>query len=446
MIYTIQPGTPLRGAIRCPGDKSISHRYAMLAALAQGESELSNYAASQDCQSTLRCLRSLGVEIRTKGASVLIAGDGLRGLKSPAVTLDAGNSGTTMRLLAGILAGQPFDSKITGDASLRRRPMGRIIEPLRLMGAEIGSAEGDLPPLHIKGGNLRAIRYSLPVASAQVKSCILLAGLYAKGITAVEENVATRDHTEIALQQFGAAVRHRGHWIEIEPGPALEARRLDIPGDLSGAAFLIAAAALVPGSEILLPQVGLNPRRRALIHYLGGAGVRATVENESAHAGEPRGDLRVCYDPAPLRESLPPIAGELTAALIDEIPVLAVLGSQSGGLVIRDARELRVKESDRIAAVAANLRAMGAQVEEHPDGLTIAGRQRLHGAEIETHGDHRIAMAFAVAGLAACGVTRVHDAECADVSFPGFYEALAECRKEPEARSQSKNTADGGSQ
>jgi 3-phosphoshikimate 1-carboxyvinyltransferase len=436
MIYAIQPGAPLRGAMRCPGDKSISHRYAMLAALAQGKSELLNYAASQDCQSTLHCLRGLGVEIHMKGTSVLIAGKGLRGLKSPAATLDTGNSGTTMRLLSGILAGQPFDSTITGDASLRRRPMGRIIEPLRLMGAEIGSAERGLPPLRIRGGNLRAIRYSLPVASAQVKSCILLAGLYADGITAVEEKVATRDHTEIALRQFGAAVRHRGHWIEVEPEPVLEARRLDIPGDLSGAAFFIVAAALVPGSEIALPQVGLNPRRRALIHYLNGAGVSVTVGNESERAGEARGDLRVCYDPAPLGESLPLIQGELTAALIDEIPVLAVLGSQSGGLAIRDARELRIKESDRIAAVAANLRAMGARVEEHPDGLTIAGRQRLHGAEIQTHGDHRIAMAFAVAGLAASGETRIHEAECADVSFPGFYEALAEIRKEPGARSQ----------
>lgn len=436
MIYAIQPGAPLRGAIRCPGDKSISHRYAMLAALAQGKSELLNYAASQDCQSTLHCLRGLGVEIHTKGTSVLIAGKGLRSLKSPATTLDAGNSGTTVRLLSGILAGQPFDSTITGDASLCRRPMGRIIEPLRLMGAEIGSAETGLPPLRIRGGNLRAIRYSLPVASAQVKSCILLAGLYADGITAVEEKVATRDHTEIALRQFGAAVRHRGHWIEVEPEPVLEARRLDIPGDLSGAAFFIVAAALVPGSEIALPQVGLNPRRRALIHYLNGAGVSVTVGNESEHAGEARGDLRVCYDPGPLGESLPLIQGELTAALIDEIPVLAVLGSQSGGLAIRDARELRIKESDRIAAVAANLRAMGARVEEHPDGLTIAGRQRLHGAEIQTHGDHRIAMAFAVAGLAASGETRIHEAECADVSFPGFYEALAEIRKEPGARSQ----------
>lgn len=439
MIYAIQPGGALRGAVECPGDKSISHRYAMLAALARGKSELRYFAGSEDCQSTLRCLRSLGVKIRTQDTSVFISGNGLRGLKQPTAVLDAGNSGTTMRLLSGILAGQSFDSILSGDESLSGRPMRRIIQPLSLMGAQIGSREGGLPPLEITGSNLHGIRYALPVASAQVKSCLLLAGLYADGVTEVEEKVATRDHTEIALRQFGGTVRYRGNWIEVEPEPALEARRLEIPGDLSGAAFFIVAAALVPGSELLLPRVGLNPRRRALIDYLDRAGVRVWVENESESAGEARGNLRVRYDPAFLGEKLPPIRAELTAALIDEIPVLAVLGSQAGGLEIRDAHELRVKESDRIVAVVANLCAMGAQVEEHPDGLTVAGRQRLLGTRVETKGDHRIAMAFTVAGLTASGVTTIDRAECADVSFPGFYDALARARSDLQPQSSDLN-------
>jgi 3-phosphoshikimate 1-carboxyvinyltransferase len=297
------------------------------------------------------------------------------------------------------------------------------------MGARIDSGEGGLPPLRIRGGGLHAIRYSLPVASAQVKSCILLAGLYAEGITAVEEKVATRDHTEIALQQLGATVRYQGDWIEVEPEPRLEGRQLDIPGDLSGAAFFLVAAALAPDSEILLPKVGLNPRRRTLVDYLIQAGMQVSVENEMERAGEARGDLRVRYDSGFLGKRLPTIRSGMTAALIDELPVMAVLGSQAGGVEIRDAEELRVKESDRISAVAMNLRAMGADVEEHADGLTIPGPQRLQGAEIETLGDHRIAMAFAVAGLVAHGETRIRRADCAEVSFPKFYEVLEGVRQ-----------------
>jgi 3-phosphoshikimate 1-carboxyvinyltransferase len=428
MIHTTQPGAPLRGTVQCPGDKSISHRYAMLAAIAQGESELRNFAGSEDCQSTLRCLRSLGVGIRTEHGAVFISGQGLRGLQAPSTPLDAGNSGTTIRLLSGILAGQSFASELAGDESLAQRPMARIIQPLRLMGAQINARAGGLPPLNICGGRLHAIRYSLPVASAQVKSCVLLAGLYAQGVTAVEERIATRDHTEIALRHFGAQVHISESWIEVEPDPALEGRRLDIPADLSGAAFFMVAAALVPGSDLRLPRVGLNRRRRALVDYLVQAGVSVTVENESEIAGEACGDLRVRYDPAVRAAKMPAIRAELTAALIDEIPVLAVLGSQAGGLEIRDAGELRIKESDRIAAIAANLRAMGAEVQEYPDGLAVAGSQRLKGADIETHGDHRIAMAFAVAGLVASGAARIQRAECAAVSFPGFYDALERAR------------------
>jgi 3-phosphoshikimate 1-carboxyvinyltransferase len=429
MIQTLEAATTVTGTVRLPGDKSISHRYAMLAAIAEGTSVIGRFAASRDCHSTLGCLRALGVEVGTEGDTVTIRGRGLRGLSAPAAALDAGNSGTTMRLLAGILAGQPFESVLTGDDSLVNRPMGRVLEPLRRMGAAVEARERGLPPLRIRGGALGAIRYPLPVASAQVKSCVLLAGLYGSGTTAVEEPVPTRDHTEIALGEFGAAVRVDGNRIEVDPEPRLGGRRLVVPGDLSGAAFFLVAAALVPGSDLRLPGVGLNRRRRELLGYLERAGMGLEVENERDEAGEARGDLRVRYSRALLEGALPPIAGAGTAALIDEIPVLAVLGSQAaGGLEISDARELRVKESDRIAAVAANLAAMGARVTEKPDGLVIAGGARLRGADIATRGDHRIAMAFAVAALAARGETRIHGAECADVSFPGFWDALGSVR------------------
>ena len=426
MIHLLNPVASLSGVVSLPGDKSISHRYAMLAAIADGTSVIAHFAASRDCHSTLQSLQALGVEVCASGETVTIAGRGLRGLKAPEAMLDAGNSGTTIRLLSGILAGHPFASSITGDESLSRRPMGRIIRPLREMGARIDSRAGELPPLHIQGGDLEAIRYKLPVASAQVKSCVLLAGLYSKGATAVEETIPTRDHTEIALRDFGAAVRNSGNWIEVEPGPKLKARSLTVPCDLSGAAFFLVAAALVPGSDLRLPGVGLNPRRRELLNYLLRAGLDITVENESEEAGEARGDLRVRYRADVLGGTLPPIRGNETASLIDEIPVLAVLGSQAaGGLEISDAQELRVKESDRLSAISMNLRAMGAEVVEKQDGLSMPGGSRLRGAEITTRNDHRIAMAFAVAALASSGETRIHDAECADVSFPGFWSALS---------------------
>ncbi|MBN1571111.1 MAG: 3-phosphoshikimate 1-carboxyvinyltransferase [Acidobacteria bacterium] len=425
MIQTINPASSLSGTVRLPGDKSISHRYAMLAAIAEGTTVIENFAASRDCHSTLGCLRSLGVEVEESGATVTVSGRGLRGLKEPDRVLDAGNSGTTIRLLSGILAGHPFESSITGDESLSNRPMGRIIRPLRQMGAEIESRDRELPPLRIRGGSLKGIRYTLPVASAQVKSCVLLAGLYGNAPTAVEETVPTRDHTEIALREFGAGLRKQGNWIEVDPQPRLKGRHLAAPADLSAAAFFLVAAALIPDAELSLPGVGLNARRRELLDYLIRAGLSLSIENETGIAGEPRGDLKACYSPDLLQRQLPPIHGELAASLIDEIPVLAVLGSQAaGGLTISDAKELRVKESDRISAIVANLQAMGAEVEEKPDGFTIQSARRLYGADIITRGDHRIAMAFAIAGLAAGGQTRIHDAECADVSFPGFWETL----------------------
>jgi 3-phosphoshikimate 1-carboxyvinyltransferase len=301
--------------------------------------------------------------------------------------------------------------------------MERILQPLRAMGAQATARERGLPPIRIRGGNLKAIRYELPVASAQVKSCVLLAGLYADGPTSVRETIPTRDHTELALQHFGASISAKGEWIEVQPGARLHARELSVPGDISGAAFFLVAAALVPGSELVIPRTGLNGRRRELLGYFARCGLELNVEGENVEAGEPRGTVRVrhrAHGPA-----LPPIAGELTAALIDEIPILAVLGSQMGGLRVSDAGELRVKESDRITAICANLRAMGAEVEEMPDGFEVAGRHSLHGADILSGGDHRIAMAFGVAGLTAEGETRIHGAECADVSFPGFWDVLS---------------------
>jgi 3-phosphoshikimate 1-carboxyvinyltransferase len=425
MIQKIKPTTFLSGVVVLPGDKSISHRYAMLASIAEGTSVIGHFAASCDCHSTLRCLRTLGVDLHESGDTVTIHGRGLRGLKTPGEILDAGNSGTTVRLMSGILAGHPFESSITGDQSLSNRPMGRIIRPLHEMGASIKSREGERPPLHIRGGNLRGIRYKLPVASAQVKSCVLLAGLYAEGTTAVQETIPTRDHTEIALNEFGGTVRITGDWIEVDPEPKLHARNLSVPGDLSGAAFFLVAAALIPGSDLRFPAVSLNSRRRELLDYLMRAGLDIAVENESEEAGEPRGNLRVRYRKDLFERKLPPIGGSEAAALIDEIPVLSVLGSQTaGGLEISDAHELRVKESDRITAIAGNLRAMGIEVSEKPDGLSIAGGGHLRGADIATHGDHRIAMAFAIAGICADGETRIHEAESADVSFPGFWDVL----------------------
>jgi 3-phosphoshikimate 1-carboxyvinyltransferase len=425
MIQILNAATSLSGTVQLPGDKSISHRYAMLAAIAEGVSVIRHFAASRDCHSTLGCLQTLGVKVQESGESVTINGRGLRGLSAPVQVLDAENSGTTIRLLSGILAGHPFESSITGDASLAKRPMGRIMQPLRLMGAAVDSLEQDLPPIKIRGGGLKGIRYSLPVASAQVKSCVLLAGLYGNETTAVEEIIPTRDHTVIALREFGGTIRISGNWIEVDPEPRLQARQLVVPGDLSGAAFFLVAAALVPGSEIYLPGVSLNGRRRELLTYLERAGIELSVENETEEAGEARGNLRVRYRTALLKRALPPIQGAEVAALIDEIPVLAVLGSQvAGGLEISDAQELRVKESDRIAAVALNLRSMGVEVTEKPDGLIIPGGQRLRGANIAPRNDHRIAMAFAVAALAAQGETRIHDAECANVSFPEFWQAL----------------------
>lgn len=414
----------LAGSVRFPGDKSISHRYAMLTAIADGASEIHYYSSSADCASTLSCLGKLGVRIERKPEFVTIHGSGLTGLRAPASQLDAGNSGSTIRMLSGILAGQPFQSKISGDASLSRRPMKRVIEPLLQMGARVHSAEGGLPPLEfggLEGTALRAIRYELPVASAQVKTAVLFAGLYADGATEVVEPATTRDHTEIALEQMGAQVGRHQRTIRVEGRPRLAGQKIFVPGDLSSAAFFIVAGMLVPDSNLVLQNVGLNPTRTAILDLVATMGGRVKVLNVEMINGELIGDLHV--ETSNLAGGEVPV--EMIPGLIDELPVLAVMGSQcEQGLTFHGAAELRVKESDRLAAVAENLRRMGAGVEEYPDGLHVDGKQKLRGAEIDSHGDHRIAMAFAVAGLVADGSTTIKDAACVEISFPEFFETL----------------------
>ena len=422
------PASSLQGIVVIPGDKSISHRAAMIAAIAEGTSKLDNFATSNDCTSTLDCLRSLGVEMRRDGSTVHIEGAGKFGLKKPEGPLNCGNSGTTMRLLAGILAGQRFKSALTGDGSLINRPMQRIIEPLEQMGATIMASDGTAP-LTIHGRYpLRPISYHTPVASAQLKSCVLFAGLYASGETSTVEPVLTRDHTERLLPLFGVRVGTEG-------GPASKVRfikgtshpvgaELIIPGDISSAAFFLVAAACLPGSELTLPNVGINPTRTAILDVLECVGAKLSTRKEAEPQGEPSDTLTI-KGGLDLQEAPLVIEGSAVAELIDEIPILAVLGTQlTNGLEVRDAAELRVKESDRIHSVTENLRRMGAKVTAFDDGFYVE-RSHLKGAVIDSFGDHRIAMAFAVAGLLADGETEIVRAECADVSFPGFFETLA---------------------
>ncbi len=424
---TITPGGSIDGVVELPGDKSISHRYAIIAALAEGKSEIANYASAADCRSTLECLRRLGVEIEVSDRLVRVAGVGLGGLKEPRRPLDAENSGSTMRMLAGVLAGQPFTSTLTGDDSLRKRPMRRVIEPLRQMGAEIESREGDRAPIEIRGGKLHAIDYTTPIPSAQVKSAILLAGLFADGVTTVRESVCTRDHTEVALREFGADIEGKRGTLRIHPRPKLTGRQLTVPGDLSGGVFLIAAALVLPESSLMLHNVGLNPSRARVIDFLISIGAPVHIASVQLRNGELVGDVAVRY--APLVGGA--ISGAQVAEMIDELPMLAALGPfTEKGIEIHDAKELRVKESDRIAALAEGLRAMGAEVEEFPDGMRVAGRSAgtLRGAKIEPHGDHRIAMALSVAALGAKGETVIRDSDCVGVSFPEFFATMERLR------------------
>jgi len=424
---SVKPARSISGVIEPPGDKSISHRCAILAGLARGKSEVSHYSGAADCQSTLDCLARLGVGIERTGRNgdgrVLITGAGIDGLRRPRRSLDAGNSGTTMRLLTGVLAGQHFDSMLTGDSSLRRRPMRRVIEPLERMGARIQAREANFAPLEISGSTLQPIQYALPVPSAQVKSAVLLAGLFAEGTTSVEEPVSTRDHTEVALQGFGGDVRRVGRVVSVSGRPSLEARQVVVPGDLSSAVFFLGATLILPGSSLVIHNVGLNPTRSAVLDVLSGWGAPANIVALRGESGELIGDVSLRH--ADLSGGT--LSGELIAQLIDELPMLAALGPYTEkGVEIRDAAELRVKESDRIAVLADNLRRMGARVEERPDGLRIEGRGagHLRGAEIDPRGDHRMAMAFAVAALGAEGASVVRNSDCVGISYPDFFEVL----------------------
>ena len=415
----IRPAKTILGSLRLPGDKSISHRYAMLGAIADGVTKLSNFSTGADCASTLSCVRQLGCTVRSDGAAVEI--EGRQPLQVPIQSLDCGNSGSTMRMLSGILAGHDFACDLHGDASLSRRPMARVINPLRQMGAEITASAGDRPPLHIHGGRLRAIDYKMPVASAQVKSAVLFAALFAQGETAVEEPYRTRDHSEQALRAFGVQLSRSRNRITLQGGQKLHAIQAAVPGDISSAAFFLCAAAILPGSNLVIENLLLNPTRASLLDVLKLLGARLSVINLEEHHGELVGTMKIEHG------SLTgvTIEGGQSVALIDELPVLAAIAPYTrDGIEIRDAAELRVKESDRIAHVARNLRAMGGECEERPDGLCVPGGQMLHGAEIDSGGDHRIAMAFAIAALGAEGETSIQGADSARISFPEFFTML----------------------
>lgn len=409
----------MAGAVRLPGDKSISHRYAMLAALATGVTTLRNFSPGADCAATLACLRALGLEIQQEGTTVTIAGRGPQ-LDPPNRELDCGNSGTTMRMLAGILAAQNFASRLAGDESLSRRPMARVIEPLSWMGAHISAPE-NLPPISIEGSALHGIDYKIPIASAQVKTCLLFAGLLASGETTIEEPSSTRDHGELALEAFGARIERGRNRVSIAGGQLLTAIDTDIPGDISSAAFFLAAAVILPQSSLIVEEVLLNPTRSAFLDVLSGMGARITMIQVEDHHGELRGTLKI----EPGRLLGIKVSGARSAALIDELPVLAAIAPYTEeGIEIRDARELRFKESDRIAEVVANLRRMGATCEEFDDGMVVPGRQKLKGAVIHSADDHRIAMAFAVAALGAAGESTIDSAACVGISYPDFFTKL----------------------
>ena len=417
----IRPARNVYGSLRLPGDKSISHRYAMLAAFAEGTSRFTNFSTGADCASTLACMEALGAKVNRGAETIEITG--VAGRVTPAAgPLDCGNSGSTMRMMSGLLAAQQGRFTLIGDESLSRRPMERIRKPLAEMGAKLKLTEGHAP-IEIEGAALRAIDYATPVPSAQVKTCILLAGLQTAGTTTVREAVRTRDHSELALRAFGAEIARTIDSVSLAGGQKLHAIDAAVPGDISSAAFFLCAAALFPDSNLVFDHQGLNPTRSALLDVLTALGAHVTVLNLEERNAELVGTVRVSAPPEGLRSTA--ITGALAAQLIDELPVLAAIGPYTGGGIrIRDARELRVKESDRIALVVKNLRAMGAEVEEFEDGVDVPGGQTLHGATIDSGGDHRIAMAFAVAALRAEGDTRIQGAESAAISFPEFFEWL----------------------
>lgn len=414
--------TSLKGEVTIPGDKSISHRAVMFGSLAEGTTEVTNFLQGADCLSTISCFRKLGIQIENTEDRILIHGKGLHGLSESSETLDTGNSGTTTRLISGILAGQSFTTFLNGDASIQTRPMKRIMTPLSMMGADITSLNGNnCAPLRICGGHLHGITYQSPVASAQVKSCVLLAGLYADAPTSVTEPVLSRNHTELMLAGFGAKVTSSGTTATIEPEPDLRGMKIEVPGDISSAAYFIAAGLIIPNSEILVKNVGINPTRDGILRVAIEMGGDITILNEKISGGEPTCDLLV------RSSSLKgvTVGGEIIPTLIDEIPMIAVMACfAEGTTIIKDAQELKVKESNRIDTVVTNLKAMGAHIEATDDGMIIEGGYPLHGAVIDSHLDHRIAMSFAVGALGADGETTIEGADCVKISYPKFYETL----------------------
>lgn len=422
-LLRVTKASGLSGRARVAGDKSISHRALMIGAISNGSVEVEGFLPSKDCLATLSCLEAMGVEASfSSKTSLTIKGRGMRGLTEPKDILYAANSGTTMRILPGILAGQDFFSVIGGDSSLLGRPMGRIIEPLRAMGGKVfGRANGTKPPLAIVGSKLNPIDYELPVASAQVKSCILLASLFADGISRVIEKAPSRDHTERMLSLFGANIKSEDGIIEIEPNGELNAQMIDIPADPSSAAFLIAAALIVENSNIVVESVGSNPTRSAFFDVVASMGGSIEIRGEKAISNEPRADLAAASSSLHATQ----ISGPIIPNIVDELVIFAVLATQAKGqTIVKDAKELRVKESDRIAAVVGELKKMGAQIEEQPDGFIVTGPTQLLGANVDSHGDHRMAMALTVAGLVAQGETIIAGADSIDISFPGFIETM----------------------
>ncbi len=413
----------LKGKITVPGDKSISHRAVMFGSIAKGTTEIKGFLQGADCLSTIGCFRKMGVDIINDGNSVTVHGNGLRGLTAPDGILDVGNSGTTTRLISGILAGQKFTSVLNGDASIQKRPMDRVIKPLRMMGADICGHDGTgFTPLTISPAGLSGIHYDSPVASAQVKSCILLAGLYANGTTSVTEPFLSRNHTELMLSAFGADIRSEGCTASIRPADELFGQSVHVPGDISSAAYFIAAGLLGDNNEILIENVGINPTRDGIIRVCRAMGGNIELLNERTESGEPVADLLVRS--SSLHGTV--VEGDIIPTLIDEIPVIAVLAAFADGkTVIRDAAELKVKESDRIATVVDNLSRMGADITGTDDGMIINGGNPLHGAVIDTYMDHRLAMSFAIAALNADGTTTINDAEVVNISYPGFYKDLS---------------------
>lgn len=412
----------LKGEVTVPGDKSISHRAVMLGSIAQGTTEIYNFLEGADCLSTIGCFQQMGIQIQRQGSHVLVHGQGMHGLKAPSSQLDCGNSGTTTRLISGILAAQNFEAVLTGDASIRKRPMKRIIDPLTQMGADIVSLEGNgCAPLRIRGRQLHGIHYQSKVASAQVKSAILLAGLYSQGTTSVTEPSISRNHTELMLRYFGAETSTQGTTASVQPAKELYGTKVTVPGDISSAAYFIAAGLMVPGSQILIRNVGINPTRNGILKVCQAMGADLTLYHENHDNAEPVADILVRHSDLKGTQ----IGGAIIPTLIDELPIIAAMAAVAQGeTVIRDAGELKVKESNRIEIMVKNLRAMGADVTETEDGMIIQGGKPLHGARIDTRLDHRIAMTFAVAALCAQGTTAIEDAECVNISYPGFYQDL----------------------